>query len=194
MNETTSSAAAELDVHVQLLLSKAEAQPEAQRRAYMGRLLLAQGRSEEALPHLRAATDEARSLCASSAEGKFQWMGFLCDVGAELASTLDYLGDVEGAEGMYNELLGLRPNGAFLGDYAIFLHRRKRDFTQAEAFYVRALQLHPHQSSIHLKYAGFLRATSRRICAPQTPSTAGPSKRTKRTQMPSARALAFCTA
>ena len=151
-------AAETLEAHVTVLKAQAEAQPDpVLREASLGRLLLAQGLAGEALPHLRSATDLARSQCSASPESKFRWTGFLCEVGAELASTLDYLGDVEGAEGMYNELLSLRPNGVFLGDYAIFLHRRKRDFAQAEAFYVRALQLHPHQSSIHLKYAGFLR-------------------------------------
>jgi len=155
-------AAVELESHVASLVraaqTKTEAgQPELLQQAFEGRLLLSQGNWDEALPLLRAATDSARSLCTSSAEGKFLWVGFLCDVGADLASTLDYLGDIVGAEGMFNELLCLRPNGVFLGDYAVFLHRRKRDFSQAEAFYVRALQLHPHQSSIHLKYAGFLR-------------------------------------
>ena len=142
---------------VELSHSTDSLEPGPLRQACEARLLMAQGKFDEALQPLQVAMDAARSLCASSAEGKFLWIGFLCDVGADLAATLDYLGDVPGAEGMYNELLGLRPNGVFLGDYAIFLHRRKRDFVQAEVFYVRALQLFPQQSSIHLKYAGFLR-------------------------------------
>ena len=154
---------AELGVYLDALASKGASSSDdsteaiLMSKAYQGRLLMAQGKWTEALPCLHLAVEGARGLCNSSAENKFLWTGFLCEVGAELASTLDYLGDVNGAEAMYNELLSSRPSGTFLGDYAIFLHRRKRDFAQAEAFYVRALQLHPHQSSVHLKYAGFLR-------------------------------------
>jgi len=156
---------AELSVYLDALASKGASSSSStdgteatlMSKAYLGRLLLAQGKWTEALPCLQLAVEGARGLCNASAENKFLWTGFLCEVGAELASTLDYLGDVNGAEAVYNELLSTRPSGTFLGDYAIFLHRRKRDFVQAEAFYVRALQLHPHQSSVHLKYAGFLR-------------------------------------
>lgn len=161
---SASNTAAELDAYINKLSSNSESQIQNgdQRGAliqqsYMARLLLAQGKYLDALPYFQCAMEGARALGSSSPENKFLWAGFLCEVGAELASTQDYLGDISSAEEIYQELLTIRPNGTFLGDYAIFLHRRKRDYVQAEAFYTRSLQLHPHQSSIHLKYAGFLR-------------------------------------
>ena len=127
-------------------------------KAYLAKLLLSQGRNSDALPLLQDATDEARRLRAEGGEeAKFLWTGFLCDVGALLASTLDYSNDEAAAERIYIELLSLQPNGAFIGDWAIFLHRKKKDHAQAEAFYLRSIELFPGQSSIHLKYAAFLR-------------------------------------
>ena len=130
---------------------------DARQKAYLAKLLLAQGKTPEALPYLAEAWDEARKLWAASSDNKFLWTGFLCDIGAVLASTLDYGNDVAAAEQIYRDLLDLQPNGPFIGDYAIFLHRKKKDYTQAEAFYLRALELYPGQSSMHMKYATFLR-------------------------------------
>jgi hypothetical protein len=48
-------------------------------------------------------------------------------------------------------LLELNPDGIHLGDYAIFLHKRKRDYNNAQSYYIKTLQLYPNHSSIHLK-------------------------------------------
>jgi hypothetical protein len=53
-------------------------------------------------------------------------------IGALLAGTLDYFGKQEEAEGLYLELLDMNPKGDYICDYAIFLHRRKRDYDKAE--------------------------------------------------------------
>jgi hypothetical protein len=53
-------------------------------------------------------------------------------VGALLAGTLDYFGKHEEAESLCIELLEANPSGDYFCDYAIFLHRRKRDYEQAE--------------------------------------------------------------
>ena len=78
-----------------------------------------------------------------------------------LANTLDYLGEHTKAEVIYLELIHDDPKGNHLCDYAVFLHRRKRDFDQAESYFRQALELYPNQSSTHLKFAGFLRHVRR---------------------------------
>lgn len=52
--------------------------------------------------------------------------------GALLAGTLDYFGKHEEAERLYIEILEINPTGDYICDYAIFLHRRKRNYDQAE--------------------------------------------------------------
>jgi tetratricopeptide (TPR) repeat protein len=96
------------------------------------------------------------------------------NVGALLCQVLDATNDYTECDKLYTELLRDFPVGIFIGriiptwqrrvtdlffpgDYAVFLHRRQRDFTQAEAFYLKAIDKYPNQSSIRLKYAGFLR-------------------------------------
>lgn len=67
-------------------------------------------------------------------------------------------------EKVYEELNHLRPSGTHIGDCAFFLHRRKRDYDHAELYYKKSLQLFGH-SSIHLKYAGFLRHVRKDLAA-----------------------------
>ena len=82
-------------------------------------------------------------------------------IGQLLANTLDYLGNYARAEVVYQEQLRDDPDGGCVCDYAVFLHRRKRAYDQAETYFVKALALYPNQSSTHLKYAGFLRHVRR---------------------------------
>ena len=78
-----------------------------------------------------------------------------------LANTLDYLGEHTKAEVIYLDLIHDNPQGNHICDYAVFLHRRKRDYDQAETYFRQALELYPNQSSTHLKFAGFLRHVRR---------------------------------
>jgi len=73
------------------------------------------------------------------------------------ASTLDETGDFVNAETMFKAVLDEDPENFIIGDYAYFLHRRKRSYDDAEKHFKRALGLFPNHASMHLKYAGFLR-------------------------------------
>ena len=55
-----------------------------------------------------------------------------------------------------------------IGDYAIYLHRRKKDFKLADKYYQITLETYPYQSSIHLKYAGFLRYIKKDLSKAET--------------------------
>lgn len=121
-------------------------------------LLCSCGMYREALPHLESGWSESKSF-----RDDFVWESICVNLGSLLASTLDYLGEVEKAQTVYEDLLRTNPTGPFIGEYAVFLHRRKRNFEMAESFYIKALEVYPTQSSIHLKYAGFLRHVKRDI-------------------------------
>eukprot|EP00597_Dinobryon_sp_UTEXLB2267_P009215 CAMPEP_0170087648 /NCGR_PEP_ID=MMETSP0019_2-20121128/22087_1 /TAXON_ID=98059 /ORGANISM="Dinobryon sp., Strain UTEXLB2267" /LENGTH=277 /DNA_ID=CAMNT_0010305431 /DNA_START=319 /DNA_END=1148 /DNA_ORIENTATION=+ len=59
--------------------------------------------------------------------------------------------------------MNMDPLGYYISDYAVFLHRRKRDYDKAQSFYSKALLQWPDQASLHLKYAGFLRHVRRDV-------------------------------
>ena len=88
---------------------------------------------------------------------EFTWEGLFCRTGISYATLLDHLNRVDEAEKIYNEVLEIGPNGTILGDYAIFLHKRRRQYDIAERYYTQSIAELPHQSSIMLKYAGFMR-------------------------------------
>lgn len=119
---------------------------------YRSHLLISNGLYKEAVVLLQKAYE-----FASKVKNDYIWSSLYYNICHLYAATLDYLGDVKHAEELFIELLELNQNGIHLGDYAIFLHKRKRDYNNAHNYYIKALQLYPNQSSIHLKYAGFLR-------------------------------------
>jgi tetratricopeptide (TPR) repeat protein len=55
-----------------------------------------------------------------------------CSVGVQYATVLDYLGKFEQAESVFKDIMAIEPTGVHIGDYALFLHRRKRDFERAQ--------------------------------------------------------------
>lgn len=75
---------------------------------------------EVAWKHLRQAYDE------DLYKNLFEITGLL------YASVLDYLNEIPACERIFQELNEKIPDGFHLGDYAYFLHRRKRDFDNAE--------------------------------------------------------------
>lgn len=75
----------------------------------------------------------------------------------QYASALDETGDFVTCEKMYNTILDIDPNNHVLGDFAYFLHRRKRAYDEAERYFKKSISLFPKHASVHLKYAGFLR-------------------------------------
>lgn len=49
-----------------------------------------------------------------------------------LASAYDQLGNIDNAEKCYEEAIQLNPYGQYLGEYAIFLHRKKKKYERSE--------------------------------------------------------------
>jgi len=121
-------------------------------------LLMAQNQHLEALPYFERALITLRVV---SKKKPNLWKDYYVRVLGAYAMALDFVGQLDAAENIYQECLQVNPAGFYLGEYAVFLHRRKRDFVQAQAYYERSLQLYPNQSSIHLKYAAFMRHVRR---------------------------------
>jgi tetratricopeptide (TPR) repeat protein len=133
-------------------------QEEFVRNGQHAELLVAQHRHSEALQLFSSAiqgADEARK------EKPDVYSSFHEHMLKTYASTLDHIGDIPAEEGIFLQLMEVYPGGQYLGDYAVFLHRRKRDFAKAQTMYEKALEAYPKDSSIHLKYAGFLRHVRR---------------------------------
>lgn len=135
-------------------------EPEFQKKYEYAQLLVCIGSHLDSLIYFHEAFEEMKAL--SEDESPF-WETVRNSCGAQYANTLDYLGQIEQAESVYKQLMAVDPTGIHIGDYALFLHRRVKDFDKAQSFYTKALQLYPKHSSIHLKYAGFLRHVKRDI-------------------------------
>jgi tetratricopeptide (TPR) repeat protein len=119
-------------------------------------ILQIQGFFQESLPFLHSSFDALKKTRSDFTVERLYY-----SVGSLYASTLDHLGKYNEAEVVYKQLLTDNPSGDYICDYAVFLHRRKRDYQQAEAFFSKALELYPDYSSVHLKYAGFVRHVKR---------------------------------
>ena len=110
------------------------------------------GSYDEALKHYAAAHTslKLRMNSESSLYSTVFYQNLL-----RYANCLEYLGNIKMAEDIYIEAL---PGGGLVtGDYASFLHKKKKDYKQAEKYYRLALEQYPEHSSVHLKYASFLR-------------------------------------
>ncbi len=81
------------------------------------------------------------------------------DICLALANNYDLLNQYDKSEETFLHILSLKlgEKSYALGDYAYFLHRRKKEYDSAEKYYKLDLEYFPNHSSIHLKYAGFLR-------------------------------------
>lgn len=55
-----------------------------------------------------------------------------CLVGLHYATTLDYVGKYDKAGDVFSLIMEVDASGVHIGDYALFLHRRKRDFDKAQ--------------------------------------------------------------
>lgn len=98
-----------------------------------------------------------------SMKSTFEWEGVYYNICGLLATLYDNLNDINQTEKYFKEVIHLNENGIYIGEYAFFLHRRKRDFINAKTYYLKSLELYPKHSSIHLKYAGFLRHVTKNL-------------------------------
>ena len=90
-------------------------------------LLVAVGRHKLALPFFEDSLVKLQPVKKDDI-----WKRFYCSVGGQYAAALDYLNDFKGAEAAFNDVMRVDPVGFHIGEYALFLHRRKRDFDRAE--------------------------------------------------------------
>lgn len=128
-------------------------------------LLACIGKQKEAIPFFQRAWGASLTYIKPSANPEDNVYGTVAySIGMHFALALDFLNDASTCEKVFEELnQSMFSEGPHIGDYAFFLHRRKRDFDKAEAVYKKALTLFPDHSAIHLKYAGFLRHVRRNV-------------------------------
>lgn len=100
-------------------------------------LHLAQGFFEDSLACLEKAM-----LGIRPHRSDFVWESLYISIGGLLASNLDYFGKCEEAEAVYDELLAENPKGDYICDYAIFVHKRKKDIDKAERYRLQVIDLH----------------------------------------------------
>lgn len=112
------------------------------------------GRNVEALELFKSAHLKLKMLCDEDAQ---KWKYMYTEALRNYALALDSTNQLQLQEELYDELQKLTPAGLFLGDYAVWLHKRKKDYVKANLVYVKAIELFPSHSSIIFKYAGFLR-------------------------------------
>ena len=90
-------------------------------------LLASVGKYDEALIYFR----EAYQLLTPN-KHDYVWKSLYCSVGVQLATVLDYIGRYDDAGEVFKDIMEVEPKGFHIGDYALFLHRRKRDFDKAQ--------------------------------------------------------------
>jgi hypothetical protein len=91
-------------------------------------LLVCIGKHTDSLPYF---ADAQKYLYATRTDPV--WKRLFCSVCTNHAMTLDYIGQYDKAAEVYKTVMAEDPTGVHIGDYALFLHRRKRDFDQAQA-------------------------------------------------------------
>jgi hypothetical protein len=99
----------------------------AKRHFEHGQLLINIGKHKDALDCMEFAWKSFRTSLKDEVYGS---ISVIC--GIMYACSLDALHDVVSCEKIFLELSENDPKGFHLGDYAYFLHRRKRDFDNAE--------------------------------------------------------------
>jgi tetratricopeptide (TPR) repeat protein len=109
------------------IINSKDATEEMLKKYEYSQLLISIGQQKEALPYLQDAMSHVNNL-----KNEFIWENYYVSIGQLYASTLDFLGDFDKAELIYKELIDKNHEGFFLGDYALFLHRRRRDFENAQ--------------------------------------------------------------
>ena len=91
-------------------------------------MLVCVGKHLESLPYFE---DAQKLLFASKLE--LVWKRLYCSVCLNHATALDFVGQYDKENQLFKELMSVDPIGFHIGDYALFLHRRRREFDQAQA-------------------------------------------------------------
>ena len=97
-------------------------------RCYLtGQLYLSSGDYLIASEELKKAYKGIQSV-----KTDFIWQNVYYNLCGLLATTFDYLGQLEQADSCFAEAMSLDPCGFYIGEFAVFLHRRKRDYEAAD--------------------------------------------------------------
>lgn len=135
-------------------MPKDKDQPIFLKEYFEAQCLFHEGKLTESLKLLQHSLNELRVIIQIS---KSIWERTYVSCALLYAQNLDYLNKFDDEYAIFQELLEFSPDDFYLGEYAVFLHKRKKDYNNAEKYYIKSLELFPYQASIHLKYAGFLR-------------------------------------
>lgn len=90
-------------------------------------MLVAIGRQEDSIPFF----EDAMKIL-SKFESDYVWKRTFCSLGVQYATALDFLGKYDQAGEVFKIIVETDPQGSHIGDYALFLHRRKREFDKAQ--------------------------------------------------------------
>lgn len=126
----TSPGADDIDLYVTQLENRIDcdsSEPEYVQNYKRAQLYLAQGLFEKSLPCLEDAMKEIRPHRL-----EYTWGRLFQSIGGLLASLLDHFGRYDEAEAIYSEILAENPDGDCICDYAIFLHKSKKDYEMAQ--------------------------------------------------------------
>ena len=113
-----------------------------------------EGKYSDSLKLFKSTLSELRQLIKSN-DGI--WDRIYLNCASSYAHNLDLFNKIDEENEIYEELIRYSPTEFYIGEYAIFLHKRKKDYNNSEKYYKLSLELYPYQASIHLKYAIFLR-------------------------------------
>lgn len=102
-------------------------------------LLVAVGRHEESLTHFEDAMQILTKF-----KSDFIWKRTFCSLGVQYATALDFLGNYDKASEVFKTIMEVDPQGFHIGDYALFLHRRKREFDRAQGYELFLLVFYSH--------------------------------------------------
>ena len=90
-------------------------------------LLTTIGKNKESMEYFSSAVEDLRKV-----QETFVYGELFCSAGTAYAIALDNLNEVTLAEQMFQEVYEANPKGVHVGDFAVFLHKRKRDNKRAE--------------------------------------------------------------
>lgn len=92
-------------------------------------ILTCVGKHSESLAYFA----EAQKLLFASKSDPV-WKRLYCSVCLNHATALDVVGQYDKENQIFKEVMAVDPTGIHIGDYALFLHRRRREFDQAQAY------------------------------------------------------------
>lgn len=140
---------------------KAESNPGLFTLGTYGRYLSDNGRHEDSLTYFARAMRAADSGGQSLTDVPESMRRTYLNIKTAYAGALEAVGDMNGAEEAYRWIINEQPPSAMdplvMGNFAFFLHRRRKKYDEAELMYRKSIELFPSQATILCKYAAFVK-------------------------------------